>query len=241
MPGWIASGTSAVLEVRPQRLVRLVLQAGECPSKCSGRRHTPRKPSSSTQRRASRERVAGVGHRQRARRRSERAGSCAQYSATQSLIARHSASAGSRSVTPWIISPYVGYSAAAGCGRWPCRRGGDRARCRRARQSGASVTVRGLARARHRLAARRGSGTRCGRCTRSGNGRRTARRVARTPRNSAGSSVVHIAAGSTTWPSASNTHGGSSAAAQRRRGVVAVTSVRPWRRPGAPPVPGGGR
>ena len=42
-----------------------------------------------------------------------RAGSGAQYSATQSFSARHSASAGSRSVTAWIMSPNVGYSATA--------------------------------------------------------------------------------------------------------------------------------
>ena len=40
-------------------------------------------------------------------------GSDEQYSATQSLSARHNARAGSRSVTPWIIRPNVGYSAAA--------------------------------------------------------------------------------------------------------------------------------
>ena len=93
-----------LLEVRPQRVVR----PGRAAPGCRG---TARAGATRPGTRGAR-RSAGP-RRWRRRDRSSaasptpmrRCGSWRQYSASHSLIARHSAAAGSRSVTPWIIRP----------------------------------------------------------------------------------------------------------------------------------------
>ena len=183
MPGWTANGMSASSRYDHSGSYASSCSWGSGP-KCSGRRHTPRKPRSSMHRGALRPSASlGVGDRQR--RDAERcSGSCdavlrdpVVHRAAQRERGLALGDALGSSGRTW------GRARRRRCGRPPCRRCAAPAWCRRAARR-ARRTGAGSARARPWRRCGPRCGSRPGRRTRSGSGRPPAAPAAPRRRNS---------------------------------------------------------